>query len=112
MSVAYRLAKPLLFRMDPEQAHTLSIRALKTGLMPRIEVPTDPRLKVELAGLSFPNPLGLAAGYDKNARIIGPLTRMPMPELLAFTRMTGDLVKAMRGCICTTWPIWCRGGRC
>lgn len=69
MSVAYRLAKPLLFRMDPEQAHTLSIRALKTGLVPRIEVPTDPRLKVELAGLSFPNPLGLAAGYDKNGEV-------------------------------------------
>ena len=55
MSVAYRWAKPLLFRMDPEQAHTLSIRALKTGLLPRIEVPTDPRLKaVSYTHLTLP----------------------------------------------------------
>ena len=80
MSVAYRWAKPLLFRMDPEQAHTLSIRALKTGLLPRIEVPTDPRLKVELAGLSFPNPLGLAAGYDKNAEVPGPLLQAELEQ--------------------------------
>ncbi|WP_062227548.1 quinone-dependent dihydroorotate dehydrogenase [Aureimonas frigidaquae] len=76
MSVAYRWAKPLLFKLDPERAHTLSIRALQSGLVPRVEAPSDPRLRVSLAGLDFPNPLGLAAGYDKNAAVPDALLRL------------------------------------
>jgi dihydroorotate dehydrogenase len=55
-----------LFRIDPEIAHQMSITALKSGLGPNCALAADPRLKVEIAGLSFRNPLGLAAGYDKN----------------------------------------------
>jgi len=58
-----------LFRLDPETAHGLSITGLKTGLTPACALPADPRLAVTLAGLTFANPLGLAAGYDKNAEV-------------------------------------------
>ena len=67
MTRFYRLAKPVLFRLDPERAHWLSLRALTFGVVPTGDIPTDPRLRRTVAGLSFPNPLGLAAGYDKNA---------------------------------------------
>ncbi|MGR3805797.1 quinone-dependent dihydroorotate dehydrogenase [Marinibacterium profundimaris] len=65
----------LLRRMDPERAHGLALKALETGLV-RPDAPVkSPRLAVTLAGLSLPNPLGLAAGFDKNAKAIDPLTR-------------------------------------
>jgi len=65
--MTYALLRPLLFRLDPEKAHTLSIAALK--LMPR-SVPTPPGpLAVDVAGLTFPNPLGLAAGFDKDGEV-------------------------------------------
>jgi dihydroorotate dehydrogenase len=65
-----------LFRIDPETAHGLSIAGLKTGLTPGCALPADPRLAVELAGLRFPNPLGLAAGYDKNAEVPEAVLRL------------------------------------
>jgi len=64
-----RLAQPLLFAVDPESAHGLSIAALKSGL-PLAPCPrADPKLHVKLAGLDLPNPLGMAAGYDKNGEV-------------------------------------------
>ncbi len=51
------------------------MRALQMGLSPNIETPTSAHLKTELAGLSLPNPVGLAAGFDKNATVIDPLLR-------------------------------------
>ncbi|MEN3792640.1 quinone-dependent dihydroorotate dehydrogenase [Fulvimarina sp. MAC3] len=69
MTALYRLARPAIFRMDPEKAHDLSIKALRLGLAKGGRVPVDDRLRVKVAGLSFPNPLGLAAGYDKNAEV-------------------------------------------
>ena len=56
-------------RFDPETAHGLSIAALKCGLPFRPSAAPDPRLEVRVAGLDFPNPLGMAAGYDKNAEV-------------------------------------------
>ncbi|WP_422372596.1 quinone-dependent dihydroorotate dehydrogenase [Hoeflea sp.] len=70
------IARKALFTFDPEVAHGLSIAALKSGLVPGCRNDTDPRLAVELAGLEFPNPLGMAAGYDKNAEVAGPLARL------------------------------------
>jgi len=64
-----------LHMLDPEQAHGLAIRALQMGLTPRIKTPTSQRLKTNLAGLNLPNPVGLAAGFDKNATAIDPLLR-------------------------------------
>jgi len=61
------IGRQLLFTLDPETAHGLSIRALKCGLPVSLGAPRDKRLNVRVAGLDFPNPLGMAAGYDKNA---------------------------------------------
>ncbi|MCB8839518.1 quinone-dependent dihydroorotate dehydrogenase [Aurantimonas sp. VKM B-3413] len=69
MSKWYRLARPVLFRFDAERVHGLSIDALRRGLVPRIDIPVDDRLRTRVAGISFPNPVGLAAGYDKNAEV-------------------------------------------
>ncbi len=68
MSV-YDLAARALRTLDPEQAHTLTIAALKAGLGPRAHVADDPILAVTIAGLSLPNCIGLAAGFDKNAEV-------------------------------------------
>ncbi|MBX3598765.1 MAG: quinone-dependent dihydroorotate dehydrogenase [Rhizobiaceae bacterium] len=70
-----RIGKSILFSFDPETAHGLSIRALKCGL-PMANAPSDTRLNVQLAGLNFPNPLGMAAGYDKNAEVPDALLRL------------------------------------
>ena len=64
-----------LHRLDPETAHGLSLKTLKLGLVPLPGVVTSPRLATVFCGLSFPNPIGLAAGYDKNAEAAGPLMR-------------------------------------
>lgn len=61
------IGRQLLFTLDPETAHGLSIRALKCGLPLSLGAPRDKRLNVRVAGLDFHNPLGMAAGYDKNA---------------------------------------------
>lgn len=53
--------------MDPERAHGVAIKALALGLTPRTGQPDDPRLAVSALGLPFSNPIGLAAGFDKNA---------------------------------------------
>jgi dihydroorotate dehydrogenase len=70
------LLRPALFSLDAERAHALSIKALKSGLIrPPLPKP-DPRLAVELAGLTFPSPVGVAAGYDKNAEVPDALLRL------------------------------------
>lgn len=64
----FSLARPALHLLDPETAHNTSIRAL--SLMPPARPqPDDPRLRVAALGLDFPNPLGLAAGYDKQCEV-------------------------------------------
>lgn len=73
--MAERLGLALLHRCDPERAHGLSIAALKAGLVPLPGVTTSPRLRTTLAGLDLPNPVGLAAGFDKNAQALAPLSR-------------------------------------
>ncbi|MET3519455.1 quinone-dependent dihydroorotate dehydrogenase [Mesorhizobium abyssinicae] len=69
MSVLDRIGQKLLFSFDPETAHGLSIAALRCGLPVASRPPRDERLKVSIGGLDFPNPLGMAAGYDKNAEV-------------------------------------------
>jgi dihydroorotate dehydrogenase len=62
-------ARKGLFLFDPETAHGMSIAALKSGLVPACAAPLDPRLRQTVAGLEFANPIGMAAGYDKNAEV-------------------------------------------
>ncbi len=63
------IASRSLFVFDPETAHNLSITALKTGISPVCPPKPDPRLAQTVAGIRFANPVGLAAGYDKNAEV-------------------------------------------
>lgn len=64
----YPLLRPFAFALDAERAHRLTIRALK--VLPAGRPPeAEPMLAVELAGLHFPNPVGLAAGFDKDAEV-------------------------------------------
>lgn len=76
MSLYDLVARPLLFSLDTEQAHSLSIAALKLGVPLCPPPPASPRLAVTIAGLNFPNPLGMAAGYDKNAEIPDALLKL------------------------------------
>ncbi|MEJ6510303.1 MAG: dihydroorotate dehydrogenase (quinone), partial [Octadecabacter sp.] len=64
-----------LRRFDPETAHGLALRALNLGLGPRSGPVTSDRLRTSLAGLDLPNPVGLAAGFDKNATALAALGR-------------------------------------
>jgi dihydroorotate dehydrogenase len=84
IDLAYRAAKPLLFRADPERVHDRVISAL--GLISRspgaLRVPDrigraeDPRLAVEIAGMRLPGPVGIAAGLDKNGVAFPALHRL------------------------------------
>ncbi len=91
IDLAARLLQPFLHMLEPETAHGASILALKS--MPPISMGyDDPRLRVRLCGLDFPNPLGMAAGYDKGAEApdalfrlgfgfveVGTITPLPQP---------------------------------
>ena len=67
---------PLLRLMDPERAHTLALLGLKLGLAGRAEGASDPALAISVLGLHFPNPIGLAAGFDKDAVAASALMRL------------------------------------
>ena len=68
------LARPALLALDPEKAHELTLRSLEQGLFPK-GGQNDHRLEQTIFGLKFNNPLGMAAGFDKNGRVTGPLFR-------------------------------------
>ncbi|MDA7946798.1 MAG: quinone-dependent dihydroorotate dehydrogenase [Hyphomicrobiaceae bacterium] len=85
-------ALPFLRNLDPEKAHELTLRALEAGLYPRQSMADDPRLAQTVWGLGFSNPVGIAAGFDKGARVpeeilnsgfgfaeIGTVTPQPQP---------------------------------
>src|SRR3546814_6791697 len=70
--------RPLLFRLDAERAHHLALAAAGVaapfaGTLRRLLAVDDPRLATRIAGLDFPNPLGLAAGFDKSGTGIATL---------------------------------------
>jgi len=70
-----RAGMALLGRMDPERAHALALAGLRAGLAPLPRRVVSPRLEVTLAGLGLPNPLGVAAGFDKNAVALAGICR-------------------------------------
>jgi len=71
----YPLLKPFLMALEPEAAHRATLGLLKSGLAPRYRH-DDAALRCELFGHVFENPLGLAAGFDKDAEVIAPMLRM------------------------------------
>src|SRR5260221_7012959 len=92
MALWYALADLLLSRLDAETAHGLALKALKSGLSPGDRRPDPAVLGVTVWGRQLPNPIGLAAGFDKNAEApdallglgfgfveIGSVTPKPQP---------------------------------
>jgi dihydroorotate dehydrogenase len=75
MSLIERLAVVALRQFDPELAHGLAMKALELGLATPQKPFTSDRLKTNIAGLDLPNPVGLAAGFDKNAKALGALAK-------------------------------------
>jgi dihydroorotate dehydrogenase len=71
----YKLLRPALFLSDAECAHRMSLAALRVIPLPKTP-PPDQTLAQTISGLNFPNPIGLAPGYDKNAEVAGPILRM------------------------------------
>ena len=67
---------PLLRRLDPERAHEIALLALRLGLAGRATTTDDPSLAIEVLGRRFANPIGLAAGFDKNAVAVAALARL------------------------------------
>ncbi len=75
MSALEKLGLAALHRIDPETGHGLALKALKAGLGPKGGPVTSARLRTRLAGLDLPNPVGLAAGFDKNAVALDALAK-------------------------------------
>ena len=75
----YKFAKPFLFQLDAENAHDLTLKSLrfaeKTGVLSLLPKPVQCEPK-EVMGLTFPNPVGLAAGLDKNGAVIDGLAAL------------------------------------
>jgi len=70
-----RVARPLLRMLDPETAHSLTVKALRHAPLPQPSA-DDPHLAVRAFGLNFPNPIGIAAGFDKNGEVPDALLRL------------------------------------
>lgn len=93
MTVLERIGLAFIRRLDPETAHGVALTALNAGLGPKGGPFTTPRLKVTLAGLELPNPLGIAAGFDKNAVALGALAQTP----LGFVELGGTTPRPQPG---------------
>ena len=65
--------RPLIFKLDPELAHSLAIKALKTNLFLKQKISEDSNLKCTLFGKEIKNPIGIAAGFDKDAEVYNSL---------------------------------------
>ncbi|AIB12691.1 dihydroorotate dehydrogenase [Azospirillum argentinense] len=72
----FPIVGPVLRSFDPETAHGLTIKALSSGLMPPVREKDDPILRTTVMGLDFANPVGLAAGFDKNAEVVDAMLRL------------------------------------
>lgn len=71
-----RLLRQALFALEPETAHRLSIKALQSGLLPACSASGEKKLAVRVAGLDVSNPIGVAAGFDKNAEVPDAVLRL------------------------------------
>jgi dihydroorotate dehydrogenase len=76
VSPLFGLGQSLLLALPPERAHDIAVKSLQLGLYPRADAPDDKRLAQHVFGLDFPNPVGMAAGFDKDARVPRELLAM------------------------------------
>ncbi len=76
LNAIFELARPMLFALSPEDAHELTLKSLEMGVYPRPIAPDGASLAVDLWGLRFPNPIGIAAGFDKDARVVDAVLGM------------------------------------
>jgi len=74
----FSVLRPFLFSLDPETAHDFAIKSLKLNPLPSkmFEVEDEQMLKIEIFGKNFPNPIGLAAGFDKSAEAYNSLLKL------------------------------------
>ena len=74
----FSVLRPFLFNLDPETAHDLAIKSLKFNLLPSkvFKVEDEQMLNIKLLGKNFPNPIGLAAGFDKSAEAYNSLLKL------------------------------------
>ena len=86
--MVYSLLRPLIFRLDAEQAHGVALDALKTTPSSLLASPPrpDPALAMDVAGITFPNPVGMAAGFDKNGEVPDALLRSGLRNWAASPR--------------------------
>ena len=70
--------RPLLFKVDPEKAHTLAIKSLKFNLIPNVfdEHKNESIFQTKIFGKDLDNPIGMAAGFDKNAEVYNALFKL------------------------------------
>ena len=76
MLALYKYVRPAIFKIDPETTHGLTIKAMRTGAIRACSTIKSQALEQELFGLTFKNPVGLSAGFDKNAEVIGPILKL------------------------------------
>ena len=69
----FKKIRPLIFKFSPEVAHSLAIKTLKSNLIPSSKTIDSAILKTKVFGKNIKNPIGVAAGFDKNAEVYNPL---------------------------------------
>jgi dihydroorotate dehydrogenase len=89
----FPFARPLLHLLDPERAHELTLRALEANLVPAQPVVDEPSIATELFGRRLESPVGLAAGFDKNARVF----RRMYAQGFSFVEIGGVTPRPQRG---------------
>ena len=74
----FSLLRPFIFNLDPETAHDLAIKSLKFNFLPEslLSVENEEMLKIKLFGKEIKNPIGLAAGFDKNAEVYNEMFKL------------------------------------
>ncbi|WP_371169210.1 quinone-dependent dihydroorotate dehydrogenase [Aliiroseovarius sp. 2305UL8-7] len=75
MNLIEKIALKALHKIDPERSHSLALMAMKAGVVPLPGLVTTDRIKTSFCGMDMLNPIGLAAGYDKNATVVDALTQ-------------------------------------
>ncbi|MFD2264689.1 quinone-dependent dihydroorotate dehydrogenase [Lacibacterium aquatile] len=85
--------RPILHRLDPEEAHLWTLRALELGIVPTQPLMLDAALRTTIFGKSIDNPIGLAAGFDKNARVFHKMYR----QGFGFTEIGGVTPRPQAG---------------